>query len=194
MKKSTEEMIQKKSDEKDATKAKKHVHKKSALSAGEVAEIIAGGTVAVGAVAYLKSIITSWSDKLTNAVADRAEEGGDNALADIEAIIAKANTEIDVGLSTMVTKADETNNESAIKLKDTIELVKSTVTHVATQIQVVATEAIASNDLDVIVIHDKLIAVVKPATIEVDHALEKCDSEIIIKVEKKKVIYCHFYL
>ena len=184
-------MTYKNSDENNVTKTKKHVHKKPVLSTGEAAEIIAGGAVAVGAVAYLKSNIGSWSDRLINAVADRVKQGGDNAAADIEAIIAKANTEIGVELSTMITKADETDSESAIKLKEMIELAKSTVTQVATQVQAVATEAITCDDLDVIVIHDKLTAVVKPATIEVDNALEKCDSEINIKVEKKKVIYPH---
>ncbi|KAG2220499.1 hypothetical protein INT45_000910, partial [Circinella minor] len=183
---STGEPIYKKIDEKTVTKVKKPVHKKPTLSTGEAAEIIAGSVISVGAVGYLKSTITAWCDKLTNVVAKRAEQGGDNASSDIEAIIAKANAEIDVEFSTVITKSAKTDNESAIKLKETIESTRTTLTQLTTHVQTVAIEAIATGNLDSVVIQDKLTGIVKSATIEVGTVLDKCDSKIDLKVEKKK--------
>ncbi|KAI9261552.1 hypothetical protein BDA99DRAFT_560413 [Phascolomyces articulosus] len=174
----------KSSEEKKVIK-KKPACEKPALSTGEAAEIIAGGVVAVGAVAYVKSTINSWFDKLTKAVAERAEQGGDNASVDIEAIIAKANAEIDVEFSKVTTKTGETDSESAAKLKETIEWAKTTVVQGTTQVQTIAVEAVSTGRSGNDAIHEKLTSVVKSTTAEVDAALEKCDSEINIKVEKK---------
>ncbi|KAI9494791.1 hypothetical protein BDB00DRAFT_871066 [Zychaea mexicana] len=183
VKKTTEET---KTSEEKKKVTKKPVSKKPALSTDEAAEIIAGGVVTVGAVTYVKSTISSWFGRLTKAVSERAEEGGDNASADIEAIIAKANAEIEVEFTKVTTKTgDCKDTESAAKLKETLECAKTTVTQGTTQVQTIAIEAVSAGGLGAIAIRDKLSSVVESTTAEVDTALEKCDSKVDIKVEKK---------
>ena len=165
---------------------KKHEHD---VSTGEIAAGVAvGAVVTVGVAGYVKSTVTSWFDRLTKSVAERAEQGGDNASADIEKIVAEATAEIDVEFSKVTSKTDESSDkESAEKLKATIEWAKSTVAQSSSQIQTVAVQAVAAGGATAVAIRDQLTTVAESATTQVDHALESCQTEVEIEVEKEKV-------
>ena len=170
-----------KKDDKKTEKKEDHDH-----SGKVVAGVVAGAVVSVGVAGYVKSTVSSWFDRLKKDVTECTEKGGSQT--EIEAIVSKATAEIDVELSQVTTKTEESSDtESAAQLKETIEWAKGVVTQTTTQVQEVAVEAINSGSTSAVVIHEKLNGVIESSTTQVDTAFDNVKADITIEVEEKVI-------
>ena len=176
----------------DHKKIEKPVHKAhDTHKAGEIAGIIAGGgVVAVGAVDYVKTTVSSWFTKLVKDVTERAEQGGDNAQVEIEAIVTKATATIEGEFTKVSTKVD--TGASADQFKSTLEWAKGLVTQTTTQVQAVAVQAVAAGT--VATVHDQLTTVVESTKTQVHTAFESCKTDVVIEVDSKEVCHISAYI
>ncbi|KAI8099177.1 uncharacterized protein BX664DRAFT_354644 [Halteromyces radiatus] len=109
-------------------------------SHGEVSKV----TKEVVVVDYVKVSITSWFDRLIEQVSARAKQGGKDAQKDIEAITAKATTEITLLLDETTKKTG--SHTSGQQFASTLAWAKGLITQQSTQIQAIGIQAVAAKD------------------------------------------------
>lgn len=154
-------------------------------------QIVVGETQAiatVGVVEYVKTTISSWLAKLKSDVATCVEQGGDET--QVQAIISKANVEIESQLKSTCDKTKNTEVSSTVKeqIIASTEWAKKTALESSAQVQTVSVEVInAGGDKSATVVEERLAGLIESTKEKVHTELDKCDSAVQVDVEKTKI-------
>ncbi|CDS13656.1 hypothetical protein LRAMOSA11510 [Lichtheimia ramosa] len=164
-------------------KVSEHDHTVGKVVAGTV---VTGGVIAIGAATHVKNTISSWLAKLKTDVADCVEQGGDQK--QVEAIVAKANADIEIQLQETYKKTETTDVSKTVKeqLIASTELAKKTALKSSAQVQAVTVEVVSSGKATGASVKERIDTIIKSSEQEVHTELEKVDSGLVIEVEHKE--------
>lgn len=148
--------------------------------------MVTGGVIAIGAATHVKNTISSWLAKLKSDVADCVEQGGDQK--QVEAIVAKANADIEIQLQETYKKTEVTDVSKTVKeqLIASTELAKKTALKSSAQVQAVTVEVVSSGKATGASVKERIDTIIKSSEQEVHTELEKVDSGLVIEVEHKE--------